>query len=457
MDSLFYNTRERYPDGVEEVELASWKEVNDKIVNWQDGGPQIDFGITEDNKNYGRFVQKLGIQIEEFRQAFSSIDENSKYGILNESRPDRIIGWAKCKVKTGGKAGYVYAPIIPFPTGSNLTAPTRFNIENLVVDSDTDSIVLQWKVSEDLEGQYCKVHDGMGGAGKSMVTFSSTTDLGTLLSGHAIDMVTAAESFASRRLAWGKRMSTLKTLAMVMSTPPYGYNYAEHDASFPDNPEIKERLKAERIPLEEWPNIIGNIKRFSADPEIDSLLRDQVLLAIKTGTVNPSDILATKYGNRYSFMYVDYDFMFDTSINFQNALMKWYNSMQPSVCPKSIDDYGNGGYLFKPLISDSEYDTGCLQMAVPHKNTTNDGVSYHWENVYISFSFFNDDYSGLHKIGLNGANRTMEQLAAMAISGKELSGSNMRLYTRNTAARSNRAYGSNDIELDYGKFIRRKR
>lgn len=458
-DDLFYNTRKAYPDMVGEPQLCSTQEILDNIVNWKDDGPTIDFGITDVNPNYNRIMRKLGIQLEEYRRNFSQVSDDD-FGFISEGKPDRIVGWVKCYV--GNYKKPVYAPIIPWPTGSNLSAPTRFELGDITLDRGRDSIQINWTISEDLEGQYCKVHDGMGAAGKTMVAMSRETDLGKLRHGRSIDMVTAAESFASRRLAWGKRMCTLKTLALTMATPPFGYNYAEHDAAFPDNPEIKERLINERIPIEEWPSIVGNITRFSADPEIDALLREQVSLAIKTGTINPSDILATKFGDQYTFMYVDYDFMFNTDIGFQNALMKWYNSMQPDVCPPNIDSYydrtDGKGYLFKPLLDvQSEYERGCLQMAVPHKSPVTGNIFYHWENVYLSFSFFNDDYSGLHKVGLNGANRTMEQLNAMAISGKPLEGRNMQLYTENTAAPSFRTFGPNDIELDYGRFLAKER
>ena len=467
-DDLFFNTRQAYPDKVGPVQLCSKQEILDNIVNWKDGGPTIDFGITDANSNYDRMMEKLGIQLDEYRRNFNDTDDN---GFLPESKPDRIVGWVKCYV--GNYKNPVYAPIILWPTGTKLEAPTRFEVRDYRLDPGTDAIRIPWRISEDVEGQYCKVHDGMGAAGKTLVAMSRETDLGKLRNGHSIDMVTAAESFASRRLAWGKRMCTLKSLAITIATPPYGYNYAEHPDSFPDlraaanggdqwAVELMARLQTERIPIEEWSNIYSSIGKISSDPEIDAMLKKQIELAMKTGTVNPSDILATRIGGQYTFMYVDYDFMFDTSLSFQNTLMKWYNSMQPDVCPPSIDSYydrkDGKGYLFKPLLEgQSEYDRGCLQMAVPHRSAVTGNIFYHWENVYISFSFFNDDYSGLHKIGLNGANRTMEQLNAMAISGKPLEGRNMQLYTENTAALSSRTYGPNDIELDYGRFLSRER
>jgi hypothetical protein len=293
-----------------------------------------------------------------------------------------------------------------------------------------------------------------------MTMLNDTLDLGRLRSGHFIDAIVAAASFASRRLAWGKRMCTVKSLAMTMSLPPYGYNYAEHDASFPDNPDIKEDLMSRRIPMEEWPDLLGRIKRFSSDPAIDNLLRDLVTEAVKTGTTNPSDILATKFGDEYSYMYVDYDFFFGTKIEFQNTLMKWYNSMQPTVCPPSIEEFGDGGYLFRPVtyadgISD-EYEYGCLQMAVPHKNPNTGGIFYHWENVYISMSFFNDDFSGLHKPGLNGSHRSMEQNNAIAMSGRSLSKKQMRAYAKNTAGIATRTYNPYDLELDYSRFMKKR-
>ena len=457
-DDLFYTTRTRYPDDVGEVQLCTWDEINEKIINWKDGGPMIDIGIARQNRNFDDRAKKLALQLDEYRSSFPKEDDG-KCGFLNESKPDRIIGWVK--VYVNGYSEPVYAPVIPFPTGSKIKAPTSFSIvynrdNPLHIDRDTDSLVFSWNINENIEGQYVKIYDGMGAAGKSMMFLSKLVDLGKLRSGRPIDNVIASQSFASRRLAWGKRMCTLKTLAMTMSTPPFGYNYAENDAAFPENPDIKEKLKAGRIPIYEWPKLIKEITKFSSDPEVDALLRNMVTIAIKTGTINPSDILATKYGDIYSYMYVDYDFLFDTNLNFQNALMNWYHSMNNKICPPSIEDWGQGGYMFKPLLSSDEYENGCLQVAIPHVGE-NGKTFYHYENMYLSFSFLNDEYSGMHKIGLNGSKRTLEQLSAAAISGKWLEDDNMRQYARIASAPSNKTYGAYDIELDYGKFIRKER
>ena len=469
-DDLFFHTFQAYPDRDVNIRFASREEIEEDIVYWKDDGPTIDYGITDDNSYYSEITKKLGLQIEEYRQNFVSTDEN---GFLTESRPDRIIGWLICEID--GVTKPVYAPIIMWPTGTTGPAPTRFSIRDYDqntsgrrINTSTWALDVSWQLIEDLDGQYCKVHDGSGAAAKSMVLLDKLRDLGNFLHGRNIDMVVASESFASRRLAWGKRMGTLKTLAQTMAMPPYGYNYAEHPSSFPGDPKdrngvsIKERLKTERIPLEEWPDLIGLIEHFSSDPIVDALLRQQIELAISTKTINPSDLLATKFGDQYAFMYIDYDFMFGTEINFQNALMRWYNMMQSDVCPPSIEDYydrsDGQGYLFKPITqSNNPYEVGTLQMYIPHVDPTTGRTFYHWENVYASFSFFNDDYSGMHKVGLNGANRTMEQLTAMAASGMPLSGKDMRMFVKNTASLSFRPANPYNIESDYGRFLQRER
>ena len=458
LDNLFANTRAAFKDSVGPVEFCTREEIQRRIVSWLDGGPTIDIGIAPENSLIDDRMKKLGLQLEEYRRDFSTADD---YGFLSSGKPDRIIGWVKCSVIDDGVKKEVYAPIIPWQTGASLSAPTRFDLTgNYELNRDQDTFNFGWRISEDIDGQYCKVHDGMGAAGKSMVMFLRSRYLGRLRNGRNIDMVTAAESFASRRLAWGKRMCTLKTLALTMGMPPYGYNWAEVDGSFPGLDEnMRQRMLTERLSIEEWHKLYDSGIRFAQDPKINTMLDRMVKKALDTGTTNPSDILATKFGGKFSFMYIDYDFFFDTSIDFQNTLMAWYNMMQPDVCPPDIysfDSRTDGkGYLFKPLLGSSEYETGCMQMAVPHEGQT--GTFWRYENVYASFSFYNDDFSGLHKVGLNGASRTMEQLNAMALSGKPLEGRNMQLYTQNAAALTSRPARPYDRELDYGKFIRKER
>lgn len=473
LESMFFNTFNEYSDYLNyeitggPIQLATHEEIERDIINWQDDGPVIDIGIAGSNENIDRVVQKLGLQVQEYRDNFGYADEN---GILPEGKPDRIVGWLKCYIT--GYEDPVYAPIIPSPTGTNLTFPQKFSVEidEESINTDKWTLDMKWNLTEDLQGQTVKMFEGVGGANKQMMFIDKSVDLGRFRFGRAVDCVIAAASVASRRLGTSARMDTLKTLAYTAMLPPFGFNYADHPSSFPSDPKfrlstgeevsIKEALSKKRIPLygEElsWVNILDQLGSitFSDDPEVNAFLTDQVNLAMQTGTVNPSDILATKYGDAYSFMYVDYDFMFDDTISTQQSLMKYYNSMMPNLCPPNIESY-DGTTYFKPCL-DSGYAYGSLMLHTPYPSP-NGGWSYTWEIVTASLSYFNDDFSAMHKVGINGASRTLEQLNAIAISGQPLQGFNFRQFLRNATSPAQRIRKPHDIELDYGKFLRKDR
>lgn len=474
LESMFFNTFENFGDDLNydieggPIQLATHEEIERDIVNWLDDGPEIDVGVALSNQNIDRIYKKLGLQIQEYREAFVKADEN---GLLPEGKPDQIIGWLKCYVK--GYKNPVYAPIIPSPTGSKLAFPQQFSVDvsGTGLDMDKWNFDLKWTLTKDLQGQYIKIFEGVGGANKQMAFLDKTIDLGKFLFGRTVDAVVAAASVASRRLGTAARMDTLKTLAYTAGTPPFGYNYGSHPQSFPDGPEVfdevtgqtrpfKDVLKERRIPLYgdglSWANVIDQITRFSSDPAIDAFLKQQVQLAMKTRTVNPSDLLATKYTSDgqdvYSFMYVDYDFMFSDEIGFQQSLMKFYNSMMPNLCPPNIESY-DGTTYFKPSLN-SGYEYGSLQLLTPFPKPGG-GWSYSWEIVTASFCYFNDDFSAMHKVGLNGASRTLEQLNAIAISGQPLQGFDLKQFARNATSPAQRIRKPHDIELDYAKFLRK--
>lgn len=452
LDDMFYNTREMYPDDMSNVMLCTKEEIERDIVNWLDDGPVIDIGMPAANEYSETILEKMAYQVEEYRKNFPRTDDN---GMLSSGRPDQIMGWVKCHID--GYSSPVYAPIIPWPTGSGGHIPNKFDTTgDISIDIGSDSIIMPWVLTDGPEGNYIKNLDGNGAASKSMMFIDRKVNLGRLRNGRPIDICTAAESFEGRKNGYSKRMCTLKTLSFIMSLPPFGFNYAEHDASFPYNPDVRELLRTRPIDMGEWNDILPKIKRFSSDDKVDAILRDLVTLAMKTGTTNPSDILSTKYGEEYRLMYIDYDFFYETGIEFQECLMRWFNSMRPNVCPPDIASYEDGKYLFKPSNKSGD-DYGCLQMMVPMVNPRNGEIRWRWENVYISFGHFNDDYSGLHKIGLNGASRTMEQLSAMAMSGKKLVGKNMQRFTEMASAPSPKFMGNGDMNLDYPRFLKKER
>jgi hypothetical protein len=471
---LFYNvlhdetidpaTGKRVCDTVKDVRLARWDEIRRDIVEYVDDGPSFDLGISVVNPNSENALKKFGLQIQEYRDNFNSVNAN---GILKSSRPDRIIGWMRCTV--GDESKPVYAPIIPFPTGTALSAPTRFEADVSIQDGNPrNSVDVSWRIAESIDGQIVKVHDGSNPAGKSMTMLVSGETLGKLMNGRRIDHVIAAETNSSRKLATEPRMSTMQTLARIAKLD-YGFNFANTPNSFPDNRSIRQALQQGYIPIEQWESINKQVIRYSTDPDVDKFVRKLVEKAIETGTTNPTDFLACEFPSvngrsQRTTRYVDYDFFFEPTDEFENAMLKFYNSMIPELCPPSIDSYNDGvaengkEYLFKPVDDYSkEFQYGCLQMLQPFPDPDGNGTIWVWNNAYLNLNFYNDEYTGLHKPGANGSHATMEQLAAMAISGYPLAGKDMKLFAEYATSPAYKNYGGYEIHLDRGKFLSRER
>ena len=107
-------------------------------------------------------------------------------------------------------------------------------------------------------------------------------------------------------------------------------------------------------------------------------------------------------------MATEFECFMDTSLNFQNAFMKFMNAMQPTLCPPSIDA-DSRTTLFKPVVNNTSEDYGVLQMLVPHYDSNGEEYKVP-ENVYLSFGFFGDEFSGFKKVNFNAFNRSVDSL-----------------------------------------------
>jgi uncharacterized phage-like protein YoqJ len=145
-------------------------------------------------------------------------------------------------------------------------------------------------------------------------------------------------------------------------------------------------------------------------------------------TVSPSILLSThivdENGNR-NIMHpiaTEFEAFMDSGYNFQNALMKLMSKMNPTLVPESIDG-DSKNTLMKPVNkSRTDNDYGVLQMMVPHW-TPDEGKYYEVaENVYLSFAFFGDEFSGFKMVNYDAANRGLDDLnVASSLDGFDLS------------------------------------
>ena len=148
-------------------------------------------------------------------------------------------------------------------------------------------------------------------------------------------------------------------------------------------------------------------------------------------------------------------------------MLKFYNAMISNLCPPSIDSYGDGidpktgrPYFFRPVDNvDDEFGYGCLltlSPPLPHPDRNGKTIRV-WGNGLYTLSFFNDESTMLHKPGLNGSHATMEQIAAISMTGKRVVGKHMKQLARYATAPAQKTYGWYDMHLDRGAFLRKAR
>lgn len=417
---LFPNVLRSYPDSDFQMDFCTNEEIQKYIINGEFDAQSmtvngfdkatIDIGVIPENENYTREAERFNIRLREYQDRFGSSDAD---GFLTDDvRYDSIVGFVKIVIDGNMVA---LAPIWPFHLEESGSVPTTFQVDKIEFDPDSHSFNLEWRYSGGLEGQYIKAFEGIGASNK-MIASSDYARSRSLENGLAVDGFYSTKSVASRLFASNKRIHTMISLMMIPRVDKnYSYNFAELSGSFPGDPKlpdgrsVKDALLAGDMNITDWIAVRDSIKQFHVDPEIDSLVRFWVDKCIEFGTVNPTILLATKTNNGVMWpMATEFECFMDTSLNFQNAFMKFMNAMQPTLCPPSIDA-DSRTTLFKPVVNNTSEDYGVLQMLVPHYDEN--GEEYKLpENVYLSFGFFGDEFSGFKKVNFNAFNRSVDSL-----------------------------------------------
>lgn len=464
----------RVCDMVRDIRLATWDEIKSDIVDlgpyvMSDSGPSFDLGIAYSNDYFDDRVKKLDLQLKEYINAFDTADSN---GVLSEGKPDRIVAFMRCVVGNEHDSRPIYAPVIPWPTGTSLTAPVRFSIKGLTLKDGNpqNGLFLDWALEEPLSGHLVKLHDETNPAGKSETIISNGQNLGNLANGRTCNFIIPTESQSGRKLGTETRLNSMVSLARAAKLD-YSFNFADLQEAFPDDPDVKSDLATGYIRMERWVEIKARMdkdkSRYHCDPEIDAYVRSIVDMCVETGTTCPTDMLACRWGDRKINRYVDFPFFFKPTDEFENGMLKFYNAMIPNLCPPSIDSYGDGvdpktgqPYFFRPVDNvDDEFGYGCLltlSPPLPHPDRNGKTIRV-WGNGLYTLSFFNDESTMLHKPGLNGSHATMEQIAAISMTGKRVVGKHMKQLARYATAPAQKTYGWYDMHLDRGAFLRKAR
>lgn len=411
------------------VSMASGSEIAQLIAN----GVRctIDYGVVEGGRGFDQRKHDVDAAIERYQQRWSEADPDGVIrGGMTECAPGDIVGWAECEIRDQftDEVQYVLAPIIPFPLhGPTKGIPEKFSVEQLgTVDNDNTIFSLDWTNTTELANSFAKYFDSSGGANKGMMDFADTIEDQRLLrDGTAVDVYIAKASTDSRKIGTDRRIKTM--ISLMALARMHGYNFAKSDGAFPDNPEFRERMLSRRIPTSEWRQMLQGEQRvmFTTDEKLNAFLNYECRKILTDGG-NPSDYLANVYTDangvdHNTHVMWEFEAMFDQGLNYEDGLLRFLHTMDPTFCPSGVDDPGS--YTFR-LAHDGDglaqgYDSGVLQMQVPHR-MANGSISYLWDNVYIGMSFFGEDYSGFSRPNVDGASNFLDAMNTMSYYGAQL-------------------------------------
>lgn len=443
---MYRDVEDQIPnDQVYQMRLATREEVERWVLS---GEGTIDYGVHESNSLFNRERRRYEIRLREYAKQFEAgnVDKNSMLVGDIDTRYDSIVGFVKLEM---GVNQFVFAPIIPFHLESSGRAfgkfktsskkPSQFRIESFELEDDLTSYHMRWRFTGDIKNQYIKFFEGIGASNKLMVRGEPIRSR-YLANGLAVDMLYSTKSVASRLFPTNKRIHTLITMMMIPRIDPnYAYNFAELAGSFPKESDndaynadvdfIVTGLRTGTLTREDWAGFVQRWPnaKYHNDSEINSVVKWLVEKCVKPGvgyqTVNPTYLLATKTDSAIMVpIATEFEAFMDSGYNFQNALMHLMNAMCPTLVPESIDG-DSSNTLMKPVRKDSTSDDyGCLQMMVPHWTKFDDKYYEVAENVYISFSFFGDEFSGFKRVNFDASNRGIDDLNVSAqLDGFDLS------------------------------------
>jgi ribA/ribD-fused uncharacterized protein len=425
--NVFRNPRYRHSSFA--ITLASGDEINSLIAR----GVRctIDYGIVEGGRGFDQRVHDVNAAIRRYQDRWSEADEDGIIrGGMMECRPGDIVGWAECLItdQFTGEESIVLSPIIPFQLhGPTKNVPEVFTVEQLGYANDDNTLfAVDWSNTSSLENGFAKYFDSSGGANKGMMSFADAIDGQRLLrDGTPIDVYIAKASTDSRKIGTDRRIKTM--ISLMALARMHGYNFAEVDGAFPDNPQLRERMLSGRVPASEWRDMLNgrDIMFIDGDRKLNAFLNYECRKVLDNGG-NPYDYLANTYTDangdtQNTHVMWEFEAMFDQGLNYEDSLLHFLHTMDTKFCPNGIDDMGDYNFrLYRDGSGSAEgYDNGVLQMQVPHQRS--DGsMAYIWDNVYIGMSFFGEDYSGFSRPNVDGASNFLDAMNTMSYYGKQL-------------------------------------
>lgn len=435
------------------VSIASTSDINRMIATKR---CEIDYGLVPGSRGWSQHKSDVDKAIDRYFRRYNT-DVNPSNGIVTgDCKPGDVVGWVKCDIIdqfTGKPTKVVFAPIIPFPLhGTKKNVPAKFRVSQFSIDTeeyvpgDRSLFKCNWENISSLEGMYAKFFDSSGGANKGIVDFAQALEEDVhAFGGFAIDMFCAKASTDSRKIGTDRRIKTMISLMAVARMR--GYNFAESDAAFPNDPQFKERMLHDRVPTHIWKTVLKDndidfVENDSAyGKRMNAFLNYECRKILDNGG-NPFDYLATRYTGldgvvvNTSVMW-EFEAMFDLSLAYEDDLLKFLHLMDPDLCPNGLEDDRDDReaqnmvkpYIFR-LARDPElgpngesriasgYDEGVLQMLVPY--TFKGETRWVRNNVYVGRSFFGEDFSGFSRPNVEGSSLFLDAAMTEAYYGAQL-------------------------------------
>lgn len=426
-----------------EVGMAKRDIIEDLILSQNENGEisprcTIDYGLVEGAKGWDQKVHDVNKAIRRYAEMISDADDD---GVLRgvELKPGDIVGWAQINIYENGKTTRsVLAPLIPFQLSGANKVPESFSVVQAGKENNDGSLMsIDWSYNKKLVDGFIKYFDSSGGANKGMISLTDIIeDSMRLKNGMELGAYCASASTDSRKIGTDRRIKTMISLMAIARMT--GYNFARTKDAFPDNPEIKEELSNNRLPIDFWKQYYaGNdIKplKFCEDKELSSFLNHECKKIFDDGG-NPSDYLATTFTGELDdtsaneHVMWEFECMFENSLYYEDMLLRYLNHMIENFCPSSTED-ATEDTLFRLHRENGDlssgFDKGVLQMKVPYP-TMNGNLSYIWSNVYVGMSFFGEDWSGNSRPNVRGASDTLDAENTNSYYGMELSKEKFRL------------------------------
>lgn len=450
---LFPNVFANYPNAKIEVGYVEPKNIEKYIVNEYPEGYYLDYGVAETSSDFEMRKERVDAAIQKYRDNYQSADER---GIIRSGNPGDIATFVQVKITGPGVSNgpiVCYAPVIPFELKNGYRVPSRYFIDDISMGignhKSVTAFTVNWTFNDTLDGHYVKMYEGAGAANKSMGTLESIEGL-PLSNGMYLDYAVAEETTKSRRGGTNKRIRTMETVMYLLRCDNIGYNFADVPESFPNNPDVKEKLSQERITIEEWESLINDDIVFHPDKKMNTFITSQVKKFMNIGG-NPSDYLACRFGTQYSDVFWEFRNMFSIGHEYEEALLKYLHLMRPDMVPDGLN-YDDTSAMFR-VSRENGYNRNCLQCKIPHRSAENPNeVWYSYENLYAGFSFFGEEFSGFNKPNVNGASISMEVLNTMALQGASIRDEDIIKQLKFACSDIGRIREVADIQIDWSKL-----